>query len=151
MGDIISGGSRFCQKLHEIERIWTPGGHASKILLCRSATGYASYWNAFWLANACILSKFYSSVQYPVADLGGVPPVCAPLRPKLFSISCSFSQNLAKLYVGTPPRGLAPPPTGNPGSAPGIDYARKIMLLFLDTTTNTSRMVTNYIVKQSFI
>ena len=27
------------QKLHEIERIWTPlGGHASKILLCRSAT-----------------------------------------------------------------------------------------------------------------
>ena len=26
------------QKLHEIERIWAPGGGASKILLCRSAT-----------------------------------------------------------------------------------------------------------------
>ena len=26
------------KKLHEIERIWAPGGGASKILLCRSAT-----------------------------------------------------------------------------------------------------------------
>ena len=32
--------AKFSQKLHEIERIWTPagGGCASKILLCRSAT-----------------------------------------------------------------------------------------------------------------
>ena len=29
-----------------------------------------------------------------------------------------FLENLANLYVGAPlPRGLAPPPTGNPGSA----------------------------------
>ena len=51
-----------------------------------------------------------------VADLGGA----APLRPKIFSISCSFSENLTKSYVGAPPRGSAPPPTGNPGSAPGV-------------------------------
>ena len=33
--------AKFSQKLHEIERIWAPGGggRASKILLCRSATG----------------------------------------------------------------------------------------------------------------
>ena len=31
--------AKISQKLHEIERIWTPGGGASKILLCRSATG----------------------------------------------------------------------------------------------------------------
>ena len=31
---------KISQKLHEIERIWTPRGErASKILLCRSATG----------------------------------------------------------------------------------------------------------------
>ena len=31
--------AKISQKLHEIERIWTPrGGRASKILLCRSAT-----------------------------------------------------------------------------------------------------------------
>ena len=30
--------AKFSQKLHEIERIWTPGG--SKILLCRSATAF---------------------------------------------------------------------------------------------------------------
>ena len=30
---------KFSQKLHEIERIWTRGGHTSKFLLCRSATG----------------------------------------------------------------------------------------------------------------
>ena len=31
--------AKFSQKLHEIERIWTLGA-ASKILLCRSATGH---------------------------------------------------------------------------------------------------------------
>ena len=40
------------------------------------------------------------------------------LRPKNFSISCSFSENLAKSYVGAPMEGS--PPMGNPGSAP--DY-----------------------------
>ena len=50
-----------------------------------------------------------------------------PLRPKIFSISCSFSQNLAKSYVGAPPRRLAPPPTGNPGSAP--DNVHKSVIL----------------------
>ena len=36
--------AKFSQKLHEIERIWTARGrgHASKILLCRSATGIHS-------------------------------------------------------------------------------------------------------------
>ena len=46
----------------------------------------------------------------PVADPGG-----RPLRANIFSISCSFSE---KSYVGAPPGGLAPAPTGNPGSAP---------------------------------
>ena len=41
-----------------------------------------------------------------------------PAPPKMFSISCSFSENLVKSYVGAP-GGLAAPPTGNPESAPG--------------------------------
>ena len=48
---------------------------------------------------------------------GGAPGM-PPLWPKIFSISCSFSQNLAKSYVGAPPGGLVPPPMGNPGSTP---------------------------------
>ena len=40
----------------------------------------------------------------------------APLGVQILSISCSFGENLAKLYVGAPGR-LAPPPPGNPGSA----------------------------------
>ena len=40
-----------------------------------------------------------------------------PLRTKFFLISCSFWENL---YIGAFPwRAGAPPPTGNPGSAPG--------------------------------
>ena len=35
-----------------------------------------------------------------VADLRGAPP--PPLQTKIFSISCSFSENLAKSYVGAP-------------------------------------------------
>ena len=37
--------AKFSQKLHEMERIWIPGGRASKILLCRSATDMV--WNNF--------------------------------------------------------------------------------------------------------
>ena len=37
-----------------------------------------------------------------VADLGGRPWRAPPLRPEIFSMSCSFSQNLAKSYVGNP-------------------------------------------------
>ena len=44
--------AKFSQKLHEIERIWTPGWRASKILLCRSATArltsQESPWMIFW-------------------------------------------------------------------------------------------------------
>ena len=41
----------------------------------------------------------------------------ADLHSKI-SISCSFSENLTKPYVSAP-RGLAPPPRGNPGSTTG--------------------------------
>ena len=34
---------------------------------------------------------------------------------KMFSISCSFSENFAKLYAGAPGRWAVPPRTGNPG------------------------------------
>ena len=47
----------------------------------------------------------------PVEDLWGTlgaPP--RPPRPKIFSISYSFSQNLSKSYVGAPP----PPRAGAP-------------------------------------
>ena len=56
-----------------------------------------------------------------VADLGGAPGANPPSpRPKIFSISCSFSRNLAN-HMLAPPGGLAPPPMGNPGSAPAWD------------------------------
>ena len=43
-------------------------------------------------------------------------PQCEPLlRPKKFSISCSFVENLTKLYVSTPP-------SANLGSAPASDF-----------------------------
>ena len=42
--------------------------------------------------------------------------MCAPLGVQILSISCSFWENLANLYVGTPPGELVPPPQGNPGS-----------------------------------
>ena len=46
-------------------------------------------------------------------------PGAPPLRPKIFSISCSFLQNLAKIICWCPPPGgLGPPPTRNPGCAP---------------------------------
>ena len=67
-------------------------------------------------------NKFKSSTtgeidRLTVADLRGSVP---SLRPKIFSISCSFLENLTQFYTGASPRGSAPPPTGNPESAPGL-------------------------------
>ena len=45
-----------------------------------------------------------------------------PLGVQILSISCSFWENLAKLYVSAPPGELVPPPWGNPGSATAIVY-----------------------------
>ena len=59
-------------------------------------------------------------IEFSVADLGGLHPVTPPPHGQNFSqFHAVFLQNLAKSYVGTP-GGLASPPTGNPGSAPGF-------------------------------
>ena len=48
----------------------------------------------------------------------GEQGTCAPFGVQIHSISCSFWQNLPKLYIG--PRGELAPPSGYPGSA--TDY-----------------------------
>ena len=59
--------------------------------------------------------------EIAVVDLRWPRGTRAPLGAKILSISCSFWENMAKLYVSAratpPPRELAPPPRGNPGSA----------------------------------
>ena len=57
-----------------------------------------------------------------VADLrgGGTPGKRAPPMGQIFSqFHAVFRKFLAKSYVAPAPGELAPPPTGNPGSAPG--------------------------------
>ena len=51
---------------------------------------------------------------------GGAPDARPPTDQKSL-IFMQFLGNLANLYVGAP-LGLAPPPTGNPGSAPEMCY-----------------------------
>ena len=70
--------AKISQKLHEIERIWTPGGgRASKILLCRSATAPMTQNFMQFLVN---LAKSY---------VGATPPqgwrvlLCGILDPPL--------------------------------------------------------------------
>ena len=83
---------------------------------------------------ACVLKEFFFEVDFYschvrhvwslklynietswVADLRGALP--AP--PKIFSFSCSFLGKFGKIVCWHPsPRGLAPPPTANPGTAP---------------------------------
>ena len=71
--------------------------------------------------------------QCPVVDLrGGARDARPPWGVQILSISCSFWENVAKLYVGAPPGQLAPPPRGNPGSA--TDVGRTIQLYQLEVT-----------------
>ena len=57
----------------------------------------------------------------PVADLGGVTGVPPPPTAQTFLNFMQFWGKFDKI-VCWPPRGSAPPPTGNPGSAPGVRY-----------------------------
>ena len=59
-----------------------------------------------WLEILIVLSLQNLTAVFPVtvADLGGAPPP----RPKIFSIACSFSENLTKSYVGAPLEGRRP-------------------------------------------
>ena len=70
-------------------------------------------------------------VSRAVADFGGTR-VAPPLGTQILSISFSFRENLAKLYVGTPP------PWGNPRSAAAEDYYYP----FHDITNNSCPIVT---------
>ena len=51
-------------------------------------------------------------------DLGGVHPARAPPMVQNFLDFMQFFGKFDKIVCWHPPRGLAPPPTGNPGSAP---------------------------------
>ena len=57
---------------------------------------------------------------FAVADLDGAHPVCAPPTTQNFLDFMQFFGNFDKIVCWRPPRGSAPPPTGNPGSAPGL-------------------------------
>ena len=74
---------------------------------------------------------------WSVADLGGGTPVHAPLAAKMFSISCSFGENVIKLYPCTPPsEGWHP--CENPRSATGgaMPYKGSQYTLFLCLQNN---------------
>ena len=61
-------------------------------------------------------------IEFSVADLGGLHPASPPPRPQgpkfsqFHAVFCKIWQN----HMFAPPGGLAPPPMGNPGSAPGF-------------------------------
>ena len=71
-------------------------------------------------------------VTNPVADLRGARGTRVPLGVQILSISCSFWENLAKSYVGTPP-GVGAPPRGNPGSATAITVVSILWLKSVPT------------------
>ena len=58
-----------------------------------------------------------------VADPGGAHGA-TPLRTKIFLISCSFSGKIWQICM------LAPPPTRNPGSAPGVATYTPVLEFF---------------------
>ena len=92
--------TNFPKNCMKLRKFWSVGG------VCAGGAPLGS-------ATAHCLNSVKLHGQLPVADP----------RPNISSISCSFSENLAKSYVGAPPppfRELASPPTGNPGSAPAF-------------------------------
>ena len=62
-------------------------------------------------------------LHFAVADLGGHPRnVPSPMGQNFLKLMWFFGNFCQNHMLAPPPRGLAPPPTGNPGSAPALDY-----------------------------
>ena len=80
-----------------------------------------------------------------MADLEGRAWRVPPLRPKIFSISCSLSWNLAKSYVGAPPPRVGTPSYGKSWIRPWVGPFR-IMWLRWDFMVEVSgKRQTTYI------
>ena len=68
----------------------------------------------------------------------------SPLRPKMFSISSSFLEILAKLYVCSPSHGgSATPHTSNPGSVPDRVLSDQTSHNGLPLSSHISKISTN--------
>ena len=65
---------------------------------------------------ACIMHCWRCLCTKNIVNTSGRSKRVAPPTAKIFLNFMQFIENLAKSYVGA--TGLAPPPTGNPGSAP---------------------------------
>ena len=71
-----------------------------------SASGLAGVVNMTLVNSFVLMLKIYLCNQW---RFRGAPSLRAPLRPKIFSISSSFSQNLAQNHMLVPPcRGWRP-------------------------------------------
>ena len=112
--------AKFSQKLHEIERIWTPEGAHPSRPPPRSATdqdvqpSLLMHWLYHWL-----MLSVQCKCTLAVADLRGAQVTRAPLGSKFFQFHAVFEKIWENLMLAPlpPPRKLAPPPRGNPGSA----------------------------------
>ena len=60
-----------------------------------------------------------TSSRMSVADLRGALLACSPLWTKIFSISCSFLENLVKIICWHPHWRVGAPSYGNPGCTSG--------------------------------
>ena len=106
--------------MHDVPEAQTPGGHQPII------------WPNFY-ENCMKMRK--TELRKGCAPSGGFrgahPARPPPLRPKIFSISCSFLENLTKLYVGAPLEGWRPLLQGilDPPLAPNVDPPLHLLVI----------------------
>ena len=95
-------------------------------------------------AHYCKMSKtkgsnpmFGSKLHITSGGSMAMPSAYSPSQQsKIFSNSCSFSENLANNTL-VAPRKLVPPPIGNPGSAPDyIKYLDQFLMVLLTNFTS---------------
>ena len=91
--------------------------HWLLVLLISSSFSFQSIRHNFSRTFIFILNYLYWRIQ------GGAPPARPlPLHGPKFSQYFAVFRKIWQNRMLAPPRGLAPPPTGNPGSAPDMYF-----------------------------
>ena len=92
-------------------------------------TGDAVWSTVFvWVVHFLLMNASVK-LMFALADLRGAPGARPPYGSRFFRFDMQNFRNVAASGVHGPPYEVHAPPTGNPGSATGLEYQNRLFMI----------------------